>query len=76
MTIDPEEIGSTVSALQGASRDIFLTNNLEPRPGRVEVQLIHEIRQDAVKFPKIICSFTRNSIWNVFSLNPSPREDH
>lgn len=33
----------SVLLLQGASRDTFLTNNLEPRPGRVEVQVnIHE----------------------------------
>jgi len=32
-----------VFSLQGASRDMFLTNNLEPRPGRVELQVnIHE----------------------------------
>lgn len=36
-------IGSQRFALQSASRDMFLTNNLEPRPGRVEVQVnIHE----------------------------------
>lgn len=40
-----KRIGSQRFALQGASRDIFLTNNLEPRPGRVEVQVnIHEGR--------------------------------
>ena len=43
MTIDLKLTGSAKYsqhfASQGASRDTFLTNNLEPRPGRVEVQL-------------------------------------
>lgn len=47
MTIDLKAIIGSAKysqhfASQGASRDIFLTNNLEPRPGRVEVQRIHE----------------------------------
>ena len=43
---NPDEVNRKYSqrfALQGASRDIFSTNKLEPRPGRVEVQVnIHE----------------------------------
>lgn len=60
---ESERTGSTVSkfALQGASRDIFLTNRLEPRPVRVEVQLNMKIARCG-KISQHVCSFTGNSI--------------
>lgn len=41
-------------ALQGASRDIFLTNNLEPRPGRVEVTSQYSRRVASEKRRKLL----------------------
>lgn len=55
------EVQSANSPLQGASRDIFLTNRLEPRPVRVEVQLNMKIARCG-KISQHVCSFTGNSI--------------